>query len=128
MRFSTLTTLSLFVSAALSADSLSPSPGFRSITFNIRYAASASTYERPWSIRGPLVIEQLENATTLATSIGNIPIIGLQETLHQQLRDIKKGLGSEWEHIGTGRDDGKEAGEYVPILYRPSVLKLVSSS
>ena len=101
---------------------------FRVVSFNIRYAASASTYERPWSVRGPLVIAQLKNSTTSATNLGSLPIIGLQEVLHQQLLDVKKGLGSEWSHIGTGRDDGKQAGEYVPLMYQPSVLHLVSST
>jgi endonuclease/exonuclease/phosphatase family metal-dependent hydrolase len=55
-------------------------------------------------------------------------VIGLQEVLHQQLLDIKKGLGPDFAHLGTGRDDGKQAGEYVPLLYQPSVLKLVSST
>ncbi|KAF3048805.1 hypothetical protein E8E11_002884 [Didymella keratinophila] len=100
----------------------------RSLSFNIRYAASASGNERPWSTRGPLVISQLKNSTTAATSSGSIPIIGLQEVLHQQLVDIKSGLGSSWMHLGTGRDDGKQAGEYVPLLYQPSVLRLVFST
>lgn len=101
---------------------------FRSISFNIRYAAAASTFERPWSSRSPLVINQLRNATTSATSTGSIPMIGLQEVLNQQLLDIKKGMGVDWAHLGTGRDDGKQAGEYVPILYQPSVLRLVLST
>ncbi|KAJ4322823.1 hypothetical protein N0V94_002204 [Neodidymelliopsis sp. IMI 364377] len=116
-------------SAILSTPSTLAKPqDFRSVSFNIRYAASASTYERPWSTRGPLVISQLQNATTFATSVGSIPVIGLQEVLHQQLLDIKKGLGPDFAHLGTGRDDGKQAGEYVPLLYQPSVLKLVSST
>jgi endonuclease/exonuclease/phosphatase family metal-dependent hydrolase len=31
---------------------------------------------------------------------------------------------SEWAYIGVGRDDGKKAGEYSPIFYRPSVWHL----
>ncbi|KAF2822680.1 endonuclease/exonuclease/phosphatase [Ophiobolus disseminans] len=104
------------------------SQDIRSISFNIRYAAPASLHERPWSIRGPLVVSQLKNSTAAATSTGSIPIIGLQEVLHQQLVDIKAGLGSTWTHLGTGRDDGKQAGEYVPILYQPTILKLVAST
>jgi endonuclease/exonuclease/phosphatase family metal-dependent hydrolase len=133
MRFNILTTLALVASTATSAMILQPearaaAQDFRSISFNIRYAASASTYERPWSTRGPLVISQLKNAASAATSADSIPIIGLQEVLYQQLQDIKSGLGSSWKHLGTGRDDGKQAGEFVPILYQPGVLKLVSSS
>lgn len=101
---------------------------FRSLSFNIRYAASGSTFEKPWSTRGPLVIAQLKNATTAASLTGSIPVIGLQEVLHQQLVDIKAGLGSSWAHLGTGRDDGKQAGEYVPLLYQPSVLKLLATT
>ncbi|KAF3042321.1 hypothetical protein E8E12_001233 [Didymella heteroderae] len=134
MRFSFLTALSTLAITATSAilpttpSTLAAAQDFRSLSFNIRYAASASTYERPWSVRGPLVISQLKNATTAATASRSIPIIGLQEVLHQQLVDIKAGLGSSWTHLGTGRDDGKQAGEYVPLLYQPSVLRLVGSA
>lgn len=131
MQFSFLTALSTLVLTATSAIlplSLTAPQDFRSLSFNIRYAAPASTYERPWSVRGPLVIAQLKNSTTAATTSNSIPIIGLQEVLHQQLLDIKSGLGSSWAHLGTGRDDGKQAGEYVPLLYQPSVLRLVSST
>lgn len=47
-----------------------------------------------------------------------------------QLKDILKSLNesesldSQWDYIGVGRDDGKEAGEYSPIFYRPSVWRL----
>jgi endonuclease/exonuclease/phosphatase family metal-dependent hydrolase len=35
--------------------------------------------------------------------------------------------GEQWAYIGVGRDDGKEAGEYSPIIYRPDVWKLKRS-
>ncbi|KZM28350.1 endonuclease [Ascochyta rabiei] len=135
MRLAMLTALSVLASPVMSAG-LQPHAGpraattqdFRSVTFNIRYAAPASTNERPWSVRGPLVTSQLKNTTATATSRGSIPVIGLQEVLHQQLLDIKAGLGSSWSHLGTGRDDGKASGEYVPLLYQPCVLRLVSST
>ncbi|KAL8953568.1 MAG: hypothetical protein Q9222_000563 [Ikaeria aurantiellina] len=54
--------------------------------------------------------------------------ICLQEVLHQQLVDILHGLNqqqkAQWEHIGVGRDDGMEGGEYSPILYQPSIWAL----
>jgi endonuclease/exonuclease/phosphatase family metal-dependent hydrolase len=31
----------------------------------------------------------------------------------------------EWSYIGVGRDDGKQAGEYSPIIYRPAVWQLL---
>ena len=133
MHLNIFTTLTLAASTATSAmipqpEARAATQDFRSISFNIRYAASASTYERPWSTRGPLVISQLKNAASTATSSSSIPIIGLQEVLYQQLQDIKSGLGSSWTHLGTGRDDGKQAGEFVPLLYQPGVLNLVNST
>ncbi|KAF9697153.1 hypothetical protein EKO04_004568 [Ascochyta lentis] len=134
MRLTILATLSVLVLEVTSAALVpytEPHAGpqnFRAVTFNIRYAAPGDTYERPWPVRGPLVISRLKNTTTSATSHGSIPVIGLQEVLHQQLLDIKAGLGSSWSHLGTGRDDGKTKGEYVPLLYQPSVLKLLSST
>ena len=52
-------------------------------------------------------------------------IIGLQEVLDAQLNDIRAGLGSAWTHVGVGRDDGHEAGEYSALLYRPAELRLL---
>ncbi|EPE32967.1 DNase I-like protein [Glarea lozoyensis ATCC 20868] len=54
----------------------------------------------------------------------------LDEVLHSQLMDIMAWLntssvGSKWSYIGVGRDDGKEAGEYSPIIYRKSVWQVV---
>jgi endonuclease/exonuclease/phosphatase family metal-dependent hydrolase len=38
--------------------------------------------------------------------------------LHSQLADIQERLGLSWDHIGNGREDGDQAGEYSPIFYR----------
>jgi endonuclease/exonuclease/phosphatase family metal-dependent hydrolase len=107
---------------AMAADPLS----LRIITFNIRYAATASTYEQPWSVRGPLVIDQVSATATAAN--GAVPIIGMQEVLHEQLVDIAAGLGSGWAYIGTGRDDGAEMGEYCPIFYQPGLVTLLNTT
>ncbi|KAI1162481.1 endonuclease/exonuclease/phosphatase [Nemania serpens] len=100
----------------------------RVLTFNIRYAAAGSTYERPWSVRGPLVIGRVSDAAAKATTAGAVPVIGMQEVLHEQLVDIAAGLGPAWEYIGTGRDDGREAGEYCPIFYRPDRVTLLATT
>ncbi|CAI4219573.1 unnamed protein product [Parascedosporium putredinis] len=42
---------------------------------------------------------------------GAVTIIGMQEVLHDQLLDIKAGLGPSWAHVGVARDDGFESGE-----------------
>lgn len=109
----------LFVQSSFSA-----SLPLRLITFNIRYAAtSLEANEKPWSTRRPLLINQVAAQAAEASTT----VIGLQEVLNNQLNDIKSGLGSQWAHIGVGRDDGAAQGEYSPILYRTDVLRVLYS-
>jgi endonuclease/exonuclease/phosphatase family metal-dependent hydrolase len=101
----------------------------RVITHNIRYATgSPFKGEERWPIRCPRLCSEL-----VFNSVPNPEtFICLQEVLHNQLIDISTalnpsaGIGGEWKYIGVGREDGKEAGEYSPIFYRPSVWKLKS--
>jgi len=51
-------------------------------------------------------------------------LICMQEVLNQQLVDIKADLGSAWTHVGVGRSDGGQGGEFSPILYQPGVWQL----
>ena len=51
-------------------------------------------------------------------------IFGVQEALHPQLQDLVNGLGN-YQWIGVGRDDGKEAGEYAAIFYNAERVALV---
>ena len=98
----------------------------RLLTHNIRYATSSPFKgEDYWPIRKPRMINELRfNTAHCAESF-----ICLQEVLHGQLLDIVSGLNSshdtEWQYIGVGRDDGHEAGEYSPILYRPAIWELI---
>jgi endonuclease/exonuclease/phosphatase family metal-dependent hydrolase len=70
-------------------------------------------------------------------------LIFLQEVLHTQLVSLLSGLnnlpppkspsgappsGPEWAHVGVGRDDGKQSGEYSPILYPTRLFALLDSS
>lgn len=54
----------------------------------------------------------------------DLDVVGFQEVLHHQLLDLAELMGESgadedgWAHVGVGRDDGKEAGEAVPIFYR----------
>jgi endonuclease/exonuclease/phosphatase family metal-dependent hydrolase len=56
-----------------------------------------------------------------------LPLIGMQEVLHEQLVDIVTGLRPEWSYIGTGCEDGAAAGEYCPIFFQPGRLRLLDS-
>ncbi|MCJ1447588.1 MAG: hypothetical protein MMC23_008099 [Stictis urceolatum] len=93
----------------------------RLLTHNIRYATHRPFKgEELWHIRAPRLLNELRFNTS------QIPptFICLQEVLHNQLEDIIAGL-PDFNYIGVGRDDGKEAGEYSPILYRPDVWELL---
>ncbi|WWC68613.1 uncharacterized protein I206_102543 [Kwoniella pini CBS 10737] len=74
--------------------------------------------EKPWSERKTRLIDCL-------LSIGDIDIIGFQEVLHDQLSDLQDLLGDEYGHVGVGRDDGKESGEYSPIFYDRRIFEVV---
>ncbi|CAO2654191.1 Nn.00g109240.m01.CDS01 [Neocucurbitaria sp. VM-36] len=101
----------------------------RVLTHNIRYAANPPIEgETAWSSRRQLILNELKYNTLHNPEA----FICLQEVLHEQLIDIISGLnsdssnqeGDEWAYIGVGRDDGKQAGEYSPIIYRRAVWEL----
>jgi endonuclease/exonuclease/phosphatase family metal-dependent hydrolase len=95
----------------------------RVLTHNIRYAiTSPSVGEKPWASRKQLMLNELHYNTLYNAE----SFICLQEVLHNQVDDIMSGLGADWTYIGVGRDDGKEAGEYSPILFRKGVWDLGS--
>lgn len=98
----------------------------RILTHNIRYATqNLFQGEERWPIRCPRLCSEL-----VFNSIPPATFICLQEVLYPQLADILKNLNAssgskdQWAYIGVGRDDGKQAGEFSPIFYRPSVWHL----
>lgn len=76
------------------------------ISYNIRYQ-NKNDGEDIWANRKQAVAETLHAAD----------VVGLQEVLGSQLEDLKSEL-KEFEFYGVGRDDGKAAGEMVPIGIR----------
>ncbi|BEJ16007.1 hypothetical protein CspHIS471_0506120 [Cutaneotrichosporon sp. HIS471] len=66
--------------------------------------------EQPWAVRRSRLVDAL-------LSTGELDIIGFQEVYISQLKDLAVLLGARFAHVGVGRDDGKEAGEYSPIFY-----------
>jgi len=94
-------------------------------TFNIRFGWPQDPLneqdfdqEGPWYKRREGLVDQV---------IWEEPdVIGFQEVLHNQLDDLTCLLGSSYDHIGVGRDDGKTAGEAVPIFWRTDRVKLLS--
>lgn len=85
------------------------------MSFNLKYASEDSS--RPWSQRRPLI----KNAI-----LSQHPdLIGTQEGLYKQLRDIAADLpGYGW--VGEGREGGHQ-GEFTAIFYRKDRLTVVES-
>lgn len=80
--------------------------------------------EQPWAKRSRKVSSSIRN-----NAIHNT-VVALQEVYKFQLDDIMNDLNkfsSDWEYYGAGRIDGKEEGEFVPILYKKSEWELVFS-
>ncbi|MCH3995776.1 MAG: endonuclease/exonuclease/phosphatase family protein [Prevotella sp.] len=69
-----------------------------------------------WSRRCP-VISQL-------VTFNDFDIWGSQEVLHDQLLDLLQAM-PQYGYLGVGRDDGKTGGEYSPIFYKKSRLKVL---
>lgn len=90
----------LVASSSLLADSL------QVISYNIRYQ-NKNDGEDIWANRKQVVAQTLRG----------VDVIGMQEVLGSQLSDLKGEL-KEFEFYGVGRDDGKDAGEMVPIGIR----------
>lgn len=131
-----------------------PPLDLRIISFNIRYATSEPfKNEQPWVTRAPLVLGQLEHEVRYIVVPSSTAdetnsrhqnhdlgaFICLQEVLHTQLVDLMAGLnhvsdgisdgsplqGPFWNYVGVGRDDGKTAGEYSPIIYPRQIFRLL---
>ncbi|HSV87029.1 MAG TPA: endonuclease/exonuclease/phosphatase family protein, partial [Bacteroidales bacterium] len=71
-----------------------------------------------WLNRIPMVKSYLHEAKA--------DIVGVQEALHHQVLDLEKML-PDYKRVGTGRDDGREAGEYSPVFFRKDRFELVDN-
>lgn len=76
------------------------------MSFNIRHGRGDDG-AHVWPNRRQIVIDLLRESTA--------PLIGLQEVLDFQLREIATALPT-YRVIGVGRDDGVAAGEFAPLL------------
>lgn len=96
--------------------------GYTVYTQNVRYDnRNPVEGELLWEKRMPSLVSSIRfHASTNS-------FVCLQEVLHHQLEGILKELGPEWRHVGVGRDDGIQKGEYAPILYRSDEWDLVDS-
>ncbi len=87
------------------------------MTFNIRYDNTGDG-QNIWANR--------RDRAANAIKFYSPDLFGTQETLHNQLEDLKSRL-PEYGVIGVGREDGKEKGEYSPVWYKKDRFSLQSS-
>jgi len=78
------------------------------VSFNIRYGTAADG-DNHWDKRREFLIETVKTL--------NPDLLGTQETLGFQRDYLAKEL-ADYDHLGVGRDDGKEAGEMMALYYR----------
>jgi len=67
--------------------------------------------------------KRIEKVTQLIKS-QNPDLLGVQEALHNQMMDLQKHL-PDYHYVGTGRDDGKEKGEYSAIFYKKDKFEVL---
>jgi len=77
------------------------------MSFNVRYDNPADGPDA-WPHRKDWVAEIIRE---------HADIVGMQEVRKNQLDELKERLAG-YEFYGVGRDDGKEAGEYVPLAWK----------
>jgi endonuclease/exonuclease/phosphatase family metal-dependent hydrolase len=100
--------------ALLLASPVSGKPGqkssFNMMTYNIRMN-TPDDGQNAWPLRKDKVMGLIR--------FHQADIFGVQEALLVQMNDLKEGL-PEFDSFGVGRDDGKEAGEFMTIFFRKS--------
>lgn len=85
-------------------------------TYNIRYDNPGDSLNN-WAYRK----DPLRNMVRFY----DFDLFGVQEALANQVKDLSELEG--YAHVGVGRDDGKEAGEFSAIFYKKDRLKLIRS-
>lgn len=114
-----LTAVMLLFGIAESAAQSSASLPLTVASYNIRNANNGDRDQgNGWEKRCPVMCNLIK--------FNDFDIFGTQEVLHQQLTDMLATL-TDYGYVGVGRDDGKGKGEYSPILYKRSRLKLLDS-
>jgi len=81
------------------------------MTFNLRFTGASPPHS--WAERRPVTAALLRGASP--------HLIGTQEGLYAQLRDIEQDLGAGYAWIGTGRDGGSH-GEFAAVFYHTGRL------
>ncbi|MFD7819537.1 endonuclease/exonuclease/phosphatase family protein [Streptomyces sp. NPDC059785] len=114
-RLSMKTALAAATALPLSGTALAATPAtaderggdrLRVMSFNLRYASTAEP--NSWAVRRPVTRALLRRE--------HPHVIGTQEGLYQQVRDIESDLGGHYDWIGTGRAGGSRD-EFMAVFY-----------
>ncbi len=84
-------------------------------TYNIRYDNKSDT-ANAWIDRLPIIAGMVQ--------FHDFDIFGTQEVLHNQLQDMAKALPL-YGHIGVGRTNGKQEGEFAAVFYKSDKYELL---
>ena len=108
----------LFTLVALLLGSCSrPADELKILSFNIRYNSwNNIDGENGWPNRKAAVVKMIDEEKPAA--------IGLQEALVDQLQYLDSCL-PVYRRVGVGRDDGREAGEFMAVYYDTMRLLLL---
>lgn len=114
-----LALLLTFLPGAAAHGAPAPEPLELSVmTFNIRYG-TANDGADAWPHRRAMVVDVIREHDP--------DVVGLQEALAFQLDELLDALPG-YASVGVGRNDGRAAGEYTAILYRPARFDLAESA
>jgi len=75
--------------------------------------------DNSWTNRKPFFINQIK--------FHEPDILGVQEAMPNQMKDMGE-LLEDYNHVGVGRDDGKDEGEYSAIFYNKNKFRVLESS
>lgn len=106
------------IMAACTATAVANDTDLKVMSFNIRYD-NPGDKENNWQFR--------RDRAATAIRFYSPDILGTQEVLDNQLNDLDQRIGSEYAHLGVGREDGVKAGEYSALWYRRDRFDVVNS-
>lgn len=108
----------LVVGFATMASLFAKSPDeYNIMSFNIRLD-TPNDGENRWDNR--------KNEAINVIKLYDTDILGAQEVLYNQLRDMHKGL-KDYAYVSAGRENGKKKGESVPIFFKKDRFTLINS-
>lgn len=91
---------------------------FKVMSYNIKYDNVNDTVNN-WNFRKEAMVRLVQHYGP--------QFVGMQEVLLNQLEYLDEHL-PDYGYIGVGRDDGKQKGEYSPILYNSQHFELKSAN